>query len=123
MKNRKIGEIITSPEKNYIQTLKPTIWVGKNGCTENLTEEVKHQLEVRKVVKIKWLQNVDMTSEDVTALAKHVSADVLTVCGKTTVLGAKNRNKSEPILVQKPRLKKRERSTSSRRHTKNVYWR
>ncbi|HJJ40283.1 MAG TPA: YhbY family RNA-binding protein [Methanocorpusculum sp.] len=104
--------------------MKATIWVGKNGCTEDLAEEVKRQLEARKVIKVKWLQNVEMTSEDVVALAKLTSADVLAFRGKIAVLGAKNRKKSEPApQSKKSQPKRRIVSKSSRRQPKNAYWR
>jgi len=98
--------------------------VGKNGCTEDLTEEVKRQLEARKVIKVKWLQSTDMTKEEVTNLAKLVSADILALRGKIAVLGAKNRKKSESVtLSPKPQPKRRNVPGSSRRQTKNAYWR
>jgi len=98
--------------------------VGKNGCTEDLTEEVKRQLEARKVIKIKWLQNTEMTKEEVSALAKVVSADVLALRGKIAVLGAKNRKKTESVsLSPRPQPKRRNIPGQSRRQNKNAYWR
>ena len=65
-----------------------------------------------------------MTSEDVAALAKLVSADVLAVRGKIAVLGAKNRKKSEPAkLAKKPQPKRKEAPKTARRQVKNAYWR
>ncbi len=83
----------SSDTKSYIQTLKPTIWVGKNGCTEDLVEETRRQLEARKVIKIKWLQSCDLDEEEILELAQKTSAEVLDSRGRMVVLGAKNRGK------------------------------
>jgi len=85
---------ISDITESYIQTLKPTIWVGKNGYTDDLIAEVRRQLDTRKVIKIKWLQSSDMNNEELTDLAKTVSADVLAARGRMVVLGAKNRGKT-----------------------------
>nr|WP_319379516.1 YhbY family RNA-binding protein [uncultured Methanocorpusculum sp.] len=69
------------------------MWVGKNGYTEDLVAEVRHQLDARKVIKIKWLQNSDMNAEEVQDLAKAASAEVIAARGRMVVLGAKNRGK------------------------------
>ncbi|NLC91607.1 MAG: YhbY family RNA-binding protein [Methanocorpusculum parvum] len=76
-----------------MQTLKPTIWVGKNGYTDDLLAEIRRQLETRKVIKIKWLQSSDMKTEEVQDLASSVSAEVIAARGRMVVLGAKNRGK------------------------------
>jgi RNA-binding protein len=79
--------------ESYIQTLKPTIWVGKNGCTEDLIGETRRQLEARKVIKIKWLQSCDLDEKVILELAEKIAADVLDSRGRVVVLGAKNRGK------------------------------
>lgn len=84
---------ISDTTESYIQTLKPTIWVGKNGYTDDLVAEVRRQLDARKVIKIKWLQSSDMNTEEVHDLAKTVSAEVIAARGRMVVLGAKNRGK------------------------------
>ena len=87
-------KIISDTTESYIQTLKPTIWVGKNGYTDDLITEVRRQLDSRKVIKIKWLQSSDMNNEEIADLAKAVSADVIAARGRMVVLGAKNRGRS-----------------------------
>ncbi|HJJ63886.1 MAG TPA: YhbY family RNA-binding protein [Methanocorpusculum sp.] len=116
----KPGEIITDNTENYVQTLKPTIWVGKNGCTDDIADEVRRQLEARKVIKIKWLQNSDATEEEIRELAKLVAADVLAVRGKIAVLGAKNRGKAVSLGPQKKQQAKP--APTARRKLKNAYW-
>ncbi|HJJ28099.1 MAG TPA: YhbY family RNA-binding protein [Methanocorpusculum sp.] len=80
-------------QESYIQTLKPTIWIGKNGCSEDIVEEVRRQLDSRKIIKIKWLQNCEMEDAEVLQLAKLCAADILDTRGRMVVFGAKNRGK------------------------------
>lgn len=84
-------------DESYIQTLKPTVWVGKNGFSREIAEELKRQLKVRGVIKVKWLSSAEVDEEEVSALASLVSAEVLALRGKVAVLGAKNRG-SESVV-------------------------
>ncbi|HJJ98594.1 MAG TPA: YhbY family RNA-binding protein [Methanocorpusculum sp.] len=91
----------SSDTESHIQTLKPTIWVGKNGCTEDLIGEVRRQLEARKVIKIKWLQSCDLDEEEILELAQKTSAEILDSRGRMVVLGAKNRGKLPVVPLGK----------------------
>ena len=64
--------------------LKPTIWVGKQGITDTIIDEIKGQVKVRKVIKIKWLASVDVEPESV---AVESRTKLLQVRGRTMVLG------------------------------------
>ena len=75
------------PEKNdsSMQDLKPTVWIGKQGCTGTMIEEIVSQLKKRKLIKVKWLQNTEV---DPAAVAKDAKAKLVEVRGRTMVLGA-----------------------------------
>lgn len=64
-------------------------------------EEVRRQLDSRKIIKIKWLQNCEMEDEEVAELAKLCAADILDTRGRMVVFGAKNRGKE--VLAAKPK--------------------
>ena len=66
-----------------MQELKPTVWIGKQGCTETIISEVTAQLKCRKVIKVKWLQNTEIVPEE---LARATGARLLGVRGRTLVL-------------------------------------
>ncbi|HTY15015.1 MAG TPA: YhbY family RNA-binding protein [Methanoregulaceae archaeon] len=70
-------------ERVLMQELKPTVWIGKQGCTETIVSEVTAQLKSRKVIKVKWLQNIEIVPED---LARAAGARLLAVRGRTLVL-------------------------------------
>jgi len=69
----------TSP----MQTLKPTVWIGKRGCTPEVVAEIRRQLEDRKPVKIRFLKGAGMDPE---ALAAETGGEILGVRGRTAVL-------------------------------------
>jgi len=71
-----------------MQELKPTVWIGKQGCTETMIEEIVAQLKKRKMIKVKWLQNTDVDPEDIALRAKAALAEVR---GRTMVLEAKGK--------------------------------
>lgn len=67
--------------------LKPTIWVGKQGMTETIIEEIRSQIKVRKIIKVKWLES---TGVDPEAIAGESGTILLQVRGRTMVLGDKS---------------------------------
>lgn len=69
-----------------IQTLKPTIWVGKQGVTPEVAAEIRAQLEVREMIKIKWLKNAPMDSA---AVVDGTGGVVLATRGRTMVIAKK----------------------------------
>ncbi|HIH26911.1 MAG TPA: YhbY family RNA-binding protein [Methanoregulaceae archaeon] len=66
-----------------MQDLRPTVWIGKQGCTDHLIEEIVQQLTKRKAVKVKWLQNTEVDPRDIALRAR---AELVEVRGRTMVL-------------------------------------
>ncbi len=66
-----------------MQDLKPTVWIGKQGCTETMIDEIVEQIRKRRRIKVKWLQNIEIDPENV-ALRAH--ATLVEVRGRTMVL-------------------------------------
>ena len=69
-----------------MQYLKPTVWIGKQGCTETMIEEIVSQLKNRKMIKVKWLQSVEV---DPAAIALQARAKLVETRGRTMVLADK----------------------------------
>ncbi|MDP3396553.1 MAG: YhbY family RNA-binding protein [Methanoregula sp.] len=69
-----------------MQDLKPTVWIGKQGCTETMIEEIVSQLKNRKMIKVKWLQSVEV---DPKAIALQARAKLVETRGRTMVLADK----------------------------------
>jgi RNA-binding protein len=71
-----------------MQDLKPTVWIGKQGCTETMIEEIVEQLKKRTMIKVKWLQNTEI---DPVAVAVRANAQLVEVRGRTMVLADKKK--------------------------------
>ena len=76
-----------------IRDLKPTVWIGKKGCTDVVLEEILHQLKVRSVIKIRFLQHAEM---DVGTIAEATEAQVLDVRGRTAILARSEQSTGKP---------------------------
>ncbi len=74
---------MTDPTDRSMQDLKPTVWIGRQGCTPAMIEEVVAQLKKRKVIKVKWLQNAEVDPENI---ALRANAQLVEVRGRTMVL-------------------------------------
>lgn len=71
-----------------MQDLKPTVWIGKQGCTETMIDEIVEQLKKRKMIKVKWLQNIEI---DPVMVASQAQARLVDVRGRTMVLEEKKK--------------------------------
>jgi RNA-binding protein len=70
--------------------MKPTVWIGKQGCTDTMIEEIVSQLKKRKVIKVKWLQSAEVDPEEI---AQKANAILVETRGKTMVLWDKKAGK------------------------------
>lgn len=71
-----------------MQDLRPTVWIGRQGCSGTMIEEIISQLKKRKVIKVKWLQNTDV---DPAAVAAQAKAQLVEVRGRTMVLALRGK--------------------------------
>lgn len=75
---------MTDASRQYdMQEMKATVWIGKQGVTPALIEEVAQQLKKRHRIKIKWLRNTEVDPED---LARNADAILVEARGRTAVL-------------------------------------
>ena len=81
------GLMSNQPDRS-MQDLKPTVWIGKQGCTETMIDEIVEQLKKRTMIKVKWLQNIEIDPETV---ASQAQARLVDVRGRTMVLEVKKR--------------------------------
>ncbi|GAB6285322.1 MAG: YhbY family RNA-binding protein [Methanoregula sp.] len=79
---------MTAQTDPSMQDLKPTVWIGKQGCTETMIGEIVAQLKTRKTIKVKWLQNTDV---DPVSVAAQARAELVSVRGRTMVLAEKKK--------------------------------
>jgi len=86
------------PGDRSMQDLKPTVWIGKQGCSDTMIEEIVAQLKKRKQIKVKWLQSAEVEPEDIAARAK---ARLMEVRGRTLVLAEKGKGAASPVRPEK----------------------
>jgi RNA-binding protein len=89
-----------------MQDLRPTVWIGKQGCTETMIEEIIAQLKKRKLIKVKWLQNTEVDPE---TIARQANAQLVEVRGRTMVLA--ERGKMAPHIPPKKPVTRTARET------------
>ncbi len=70
--------------KSGYHDLKPTIWIGKQGLSDTIIEEIKTQIKSRRLIKVKWLSCVEIDPESVAIESRTI---LLQVRGRTMVLG------------------------------------
>jgi len=80
--------------KRELSTEKPTIWVGKEGATPQMVNEVSRQLEKREIVKVKILKSAlkDEEAKSVASkIAEQTSSTLIEVRGHTLLLYKRRR--------------------------------
>jgi RNA-binding protein len=82
--------------KRKISAEKPTVWVGKEGSTPQIINEVNRQLEQHEVVKAKILQTAlkEIEAKEIaTKIANHTESTLIEVRGHTFILFKKRKRK------------------------------
>ena len=68
---------------------KPTIWIGKNGVSQEILKEIEKQLEKTKMVKLKILKTAiaqDEAKKIAMQIAEQTKAELVEVRGHTLIL-------------------------------------
>jgi len=82
--------------KHELSAERPTVWVGKEGSTPQIMNEISRQLEQHEVVKAKILQTAlkeTQTKEIATKIAEQTESTLIEVRGHTFILYKKRRKK------------------------------
>ena len=87
--------------KRELSSEKPTIWIGKNGATEQIIAEISRQLDNRESVKIKMLKSA-LRDKEVKAVASKIAqqtgANLIDVRGHTIMLYKRRKRQGEKSL-------------------------
>jgi len=76
-------------------TMKPTIWIGKNGITETLIGQVVLQLKANKVVKLrvqKPLAETESMKDIVSKILKASNSSLVNIRGRTFTIYKQNQD-------------------------------
>ena len=72
--------------RSIASTRKSTIWIGKDGITENVIKQIAEELFNHELVKITVQESITLTEFEITELAVKLGAEVVTVIGRKIVL-------------------------------------
>ncbi len=73
--------------RSIASTIKPTVWVGKEGFSEKVLTQIEEELFNHELVKITMQDNVPTPTEfELTEMAVKLGAEVVTTIGKKIVL-------------------------------------
>jgi len=74
--------------KNELSAEKPTIWIGKEGTSLQILNEISRQLEQREMVKVKVLKSAlkeEETKEIASKIAQQTESTLIDVRGHTII--------------------------------------
>ena len=73
--------------RSLANSIKPTVWVGKDGFDLNVYEQIKQELFNHELIKISLNPSMDkLDDNNLSELATKAGADVVTQIGKKIVL-------------------------------------
>lgn len=73
--------------RSIASTIKPFVWVGKDGFTENVLKQIDEELFNHELIKIAVQESIEVPSQfELTEIAVKLGAEVVTVIGRKIVL-------------------------------------
>ena len=83
--------MITKKERIHLRslasTIKPTIWIGKDGFSESALKQIENELFDHELVKISLQENSEpITEYMLSEIAVKLGAEVVTTIGRKIVL-------------------------------------
>jgi RNA-binding protein len=85
--------------KRELSAEKPTIWVGKEGTTPQMVNEISRQLEKKETVKVKILKSALKDEEAKTVaskIAEQTDSTLIEVRGHTLILYKRRKRRVNP---------------------------
>ncbi len=80
--------------RSLASKLKPIVWVGKDGFSENVLKQIEEELFNHELIKISMQENAPLPSEfELTEMAVKLGSEVVTVIGRKIVLYKRSEKK------------------------------
>jgi RNA-binding protein len=82
--------------KRKFSAERPTVWIGKEGATQRILDEIDRQLEQHEVMKVKILKTALKeieTKEIATQIATQTNSALIEIRGHTFILHRKRKGK------------------------------
>lgn len=72
--------------RSLAMNIKSTIWIGKEGISDNLIKQISEELFNHELIKITMQESVNLTEFEITELAVKLGAEVVTTIGRKIIL-------------------------------------
>lgn len=72
--------------RSLAMNIKSTIWIGKEGLSDNLIKQISEELFNHELIKITMQESVNLTEFEITELAVKLGAEVVTTIGRKIIL-------------------------------------
>ncbi len=73
--------------RSLASTIKPTIWIGKDGFSESALKQIENELYDHELVKISLQENAEpITEYSLSEISVKLGAEVVTTIGRKIVL-------------------------------------
>lgn len=98
--------MITSKQRSYLrglaQQLDPTVYIGKQGLTENIIKEIETGLNCRELVKVKIQEGCQLEPKETAGeMADRLGAEFVQAIGRKFVLYRESRDNKQIELPRK----------------------
>ena len=81
--------------RSIASTIKPIVWVGKDGFSEKVLKQIEEELFNHELIKISMQENVTPPTEfELTEMAVKLGAEVVTTIGRKIVLYKRSEKKN-----------------------------
>ena len=73
--------------RSMASTMKPVVWVGKDGFTENVLKQIEEELFNHELIKISMQESAPIPTEfELTEMAVKLGAELVSTIGKKIIL-------------------------------------
>ncbi|MGF6376027.1 RNA-binding protein [Clostridiales Family XIII bacterium PM5-7] len=98
--------MISSKQRSYLRGLAhnidPTVYIGKQGLTENVIKEMDRGLELRELVKVKLQEGADLSPKEVAnEIAETLQAEFVQAIGRKFTLYRESKENKQIELPKK----------------------
>ena len=98
--------MISSKQRSFLKGLahhlEPTVYIGKNGLTENVVKEIETGLYCRELVKVKIQEGCLLDpKETASQMAEQLGAEFVQAIGRKFVLYRESKDNKQIVLPKK----------------------
>ena len=87
--------------RSLASTIKPIVWVGKDGFSEKVLKQIEEELFNHELIKISMQENVTPPTEfELTEMAVKLGSEVITTIGRKIVLYKHSEKKGIKHVLQ-----------------------